>query len=162
MIVSTNSRWRTSINQKSNVRASSTLPNPWWWSKNPTIIPLSIPLSMSKRGPGTLLQDYGKTSYPLKSAMLAAIKEPERSSRSGKKVVEVRRVELLSENISISLSSSGAGGLSFAFPNAHQQAWGIAISLVPCSTENSCKVFLYVRCQVFSLQVSWRWHACYN
>lgn len=109
---------------------------------------------MSKRGPGTFLQDYDKTSYPLKSAMLAAIKEPERSSRSGKKVVEMRRVELLSENISTSLSPSAYDVLNFAFPGARQQAQGIAISLVPYSTENSCKVFLYNRCQVFSLQVS--------
>jgi len=43
-------------------------------------------------------------------------------------LVEMRRVELLSENISAELSPSASDNLYFAFPTACQQADGNAIS----------------------------------
>ena len=66
------------------------------------------------------MQDYEKTSYQLKSPALVVIKEPERSGRSGKKVVEMVRVELTSESIFAGISPSAASDLAFRLADRPQ------------------------------------------
>ena len=58
-------------------------------------------------------------------------------------VVEMRRVELLSESISARISPSAAADLSFAKQDALRQASSSAIPLVPCASGSRHRVFLY-------------------
>ena len=71
-------------------------------------------------------------------------------------MVEMRRVELLSENISTALSPSASDVLSFAPLYIHQQIYSFAIPLVPCGSGNFHRVFPYVWYRISGLRVNRR------
>lgn len=58
-------------------------------------------------------------------------------------VVEMRRVELLSESISARISPSAAADLNFAKQDAPRQASSSAIPSFPCASGSRHRVFLY-------------------
>lgn len=59
------------------------------------------------------------------------------------RVVEMRRVELLSESISARISPSAAADLNFAKQDAPRQASSSAIPSFPCASGSRHRVFLY-------------------